>query len=67
MDIREFLAKVDENEAALATGASVNTVRKWRQGARIPSRKKALRLIDWSHGVLTLDGIYLTPKVEAEA
>lgn len=59
MDIREFLGKVDENEVATALGVSVHIVRKWRAGKRNPSRKNALALIEWSHGVLTLDGIYL--------
>ena len=58
MDIREYLSNVDERDVAAALGVSIHVVRKWRQGARIPRRRNALALVEWSRGVLKLDGIY---------
>lgn len=58
MDIQTYLARVDERDVAVATQCSVHTVRKWRQGRRIPSRKAAARLIDFSRGELSWGGIY---------
>lgn len=65
MNIQEFLKRVDEGDAAHAAGAKVSTVRKWRQGARVPSRAKAARLIEWSHGLLSFDDIYAPQKKAA--
>jgi DNA-binding transcriptional regulator YiaG len=58
MNIREFLSKVDKQEVATALGASIHTVRKWQQGARTPRPHNAMALVAWSHGALTLDGIF---------
>jgi DNA-binding transcriptional regulator YiaG len=58
MDIREFLSKAKEDEVATAIGVSVHTVRKWRTGDRTPRPEHAYKLIDWSHGVLSLHDIY---------
>ena len=65
MDIREYLSRVDERDVAGALGVSVHVVRKWRQGARVPRRRNALALVEWSRGVLKLDGIYNPPSKQA--
>ena len=65
MNIHDFLSRTDEAEVAEAIGVSVHTVRKWRTGARVPSREKALALIKWSHGVLTFEGIFAPISQEA--
>lgn len=53
---------VIEDDVAAGVGVSVHTVRKWRTGARVPRRAHALALVKWSHGVLTLEGIYSPEK-----
>lgn len=65
MNIREYLARVDETEVAKALGVSVHVVRKWRQGARVPRRRNALALIEWSHGVLSLRDVYAPDELKA--
>lgn len=58
MDIREVLAPANEAAIAHDLRVSVHTVRKWRQGARLPRPHHARALIDWSRGALTMDDIF---------
>lgn len=65
MNIHEYLARANEDDVARATGSSVHTVRKWRQGARTPSRKAAAALIKFSHGELSWGQIFGEPQTKA--
>lgn len=69
MNLPEYIRTVGEDVAAKKFGASVWTIRAWRQQAKFPRASKAAEIVALTDGIVDMGGIYtkLTDDAVPEA
>lgn len=58
MNLKTYIEKIGDAEAAEQFGVSPRTAQSWRLGTRRPSTRAGARIIRETRGLLDWDGIY---------